>query len=104
VIANSDKPPYKFQLVPGGIFDVHARFGVISVDKLSLVAIVLISSVAGGVIGALTGSLVYGGVAGVIGGFLMGGVVGATVGIFSGLAAVSASTGSIILHLYMLLD
>jgi hypothetical protein len=108
VIANSDKPPYKFQLVPGGIFDVHARFGVISVDKLSLVAIVLISSavaVTGRVIGALTkSSLVCAGAAaaGLVGVALIGGAAvigagmptGATVatGIFSGLAAISAST------------
>jgi hypothetical protein len=105
VIANSDKPPYKFQLVPGGIFDVHARFGAISVDKLSLVAIVLISctaAVTGIVIGALlervTSSLVCIGAAGLVGGALIGGaaVVGGMPGatIVGGILSLAAYSGS----------
>ena len=41
VVADSTKPPYKFELLPGGIFNVHSHFGTISLKKkLSLIAIV----------------------------------------------------------------
>ena len=40
VVADSTKPPYKFELLPGGIFNVHSHFGTISLKKLFLIAIV----------------------------------------------------------------
>ena len=42
VVADSTKPPYKFELLPGGIFNVHSRCGTtcIYLKKLFLIAIV----------------------------------------------------------------
>ena len=40
VVADSTKPPNKFELLPGGIFNVHSHFGTISLKKLFLIAIV----------------------------------------------------------------
>ena len=42
VIADSDRPPYQFQLISGGIFNIHTRHGTISLTSVvTLLAIVV---------------------------------------------------------------
>jgi hypothetical protein len=41
IIANSEKPPYQFELVPGGIFKEHSQYGIMSIKRsVSIIAIV----------------------------------------------------------------
>ena len=35
VVSEYTKPPYKFELLPGGVFNVHSKYGTVSLKKMS---------------------------------------------------------------------
>ena len=83
VVADSTKLPYKFELLPGGIFNVHSHFGTISLKKFSLVAIVIVANSIVASVSAHSGAIIGGAtvgstVVGAIGGPLAGAIVGIT--------------------------
>ena len=89
VVADSTKPPYKFELLPGGIFNVHSHFGTISLKKFSLIAIVIVaSSIVAGFSAhssAIIGGAIIGGAIVVsivaIGGPIVGCITGLAIGV-----------------------
>ena len=89
VVADSTKQPYKFELLPGGIFNLHSKYGTIFLKKFSLLATVLldvvnstIASISPGTIAssAVIGSIVSGAISGpyaaaVVGAITIGGSI-----------------------------
>ena len=81
-VADSTKQPYKFELLPGGIFNLHSKYGTIFLKKFSLLAIVevvnsTIASISPGTIAssAVIGSIVSGAISGPYVAAVVGGAI-----------------------------
>ena len=80
VVAKSG-PPFKFEYLPGGSFCPGSQYGTIHVKSFSILAIVVLGSVVGGLSGIALGGVFGGAILGLVGVALGGALGGAILGL-----------------------